>query len=90
MTDKLNTQGPWKAKNRIFKWTVTNVDGEFVAMVENHKDARAIAELPNLLGALAPIASGDAMAGTPNHTHLDTIVTYQKIAREAIAKIKEQ
>lgn len=47
-------------------------------------NARLIASAPDLLDALRTIANGEVMGG--GHSHIDTVLAYQNIARAAIAK----
>jgi hypothetical protein len=47
-------------------------------------NARLMAAAPDLLEALRLIADGDVMGG--GHSHIDTVLAYQNIARAAITK----
>ena len=50
-----------------------------------HPDAKLIEAAPDLLDALSTIANGEVMGG--GHSHIDTVLAYQNIARAAIAKV---
>jgi hypothetical protein len=47
-------------------------------------NARLISSAPELLDALRTIANGEVMGG--GHSHIDTVLAYQNIARAAITK----